>query len=306
MAMIHSAYAQAAQDAFGTVGTAMITPFSPNGAVDYDAAQVVANYLVQQGNDMLVISGTTGESPTTTDQEKEQLLKVVRSAVGDHVKLIAGVGTNVTSHSIDLAQQAQRAGADGLLVVTPYYSKPSQDGIQAHVEMIADSTDLPVMLYDIPGRSSVPMESETLIRMGEHPRILAVKDAKGDIAASMDVMTRSSLVYYSGEDALNLPLMSAGAIGIVSVVGHVAARDLAIMVDAVHNNDLMKARHQAAQLVPTVDAVMNHMPGVVSVKAALELAGIIQYRGTRMPVLPATEEQLEFLRSRLSGFLQQK
>ena len=301
--MIHSAYAQVAQDAFGTVGTAMITPFAPNGAIDYDAAQVVANYLVQQGNDMLVVSGTTGESPTTTDEEKQQLLKVVRSAVGDHVKIVAGVGTNVTSHSIELAKQAQSAGANGLLVVTPYYSKPSQDGIRAHVEMIADSTELPVMLYDIPGRSGIPMESETLIRMGEHPRVLAVKDAKGDIAASTDVMTRSDLVYYSGEDALNLPLMAAGAIGLVSVVGHVAAKDLARMVDSVHNNDLMQARHVAANLVPTVDAVMNHMPGVVSAKAALELAGIIQHRGTRLPVLPATEEQVEFLRSKLDGFI---
>lgn len=301
--MIHSAYAQVAQDAFGTVGTAMITPFAPNGAIDYDAAQVVANYLVQQGNDMLVVSGTTGESPTTTDEEKQQLLKVVRSAVGEHVKIVAGVGTNVTSHSIELAKQAQSAGANGLLVVTPYYSKPSQDGIRAHVEMIADSTELPVMLYDIPGRSGIPMESETLIRMGEHPRVLAVKDAKGDIAASTDVMTRSDLVYYSGEDALNLPLMAAGAIGLVSVVGHVAAKDLARMVDAVHNNDLMQARHVVANLVPTVDAVMNHMPGVVSVKAALELAGIIQHRGTRLPVLPATDEQVEFLRSKLDGFL---
>ena len=301
--MIHSAYAQVAQDAFGTVGTAMITPFAPNGAIDYDAAQVVANYLVQQGNDMLVVSGTTGESPTTTDEEKQQLLKVVRSAVGDHVKIVAGVGTNVTAHSIELAKQAQSAGANGLLVVTPYYSKPSQDGIRAHVEMIADSTELPVMLYDIPGRSGIPMESETLIRMGEHPRVLAVKDAKGDIAASMDVMTRSDLVYYSGEDALNLPLMAAGAIGLVSVVGHVAAKDLARMVDAVHNNDLMQARHVAGNLVPTVDAVMNRMPGVVSVKAALELAGIIQHRGTRMPLLPATEEQVEFLRCALDGFI---
>ena len=301
--MIHSAYAQVAQDAFGTVGTAMITPFAPNGAIDYDAAQVVANYLVQQGNDMLVVSGTTGESPTTTDEEKQQLLKVVRGAVGDHVKIVAGVGTNVTSHSIELAKQAQSAGANGLLVVTPYYSKPSQDGIRTHVEMIADSTELPVMLYDIPGRSGIPMESETLIRMGEHPRVLAVKDAKGDIAASMDVMTRSDLVYYSGEDALNLPLMAAGAIGLVSVVGHVAAKDLARMVDSVHNNDLMQARHVAANLVPTVDAVMNHMPGVVAAKAALELAGIIQHRGTRLPVLPATDEQMEFLRSKLDGFI---
>ena len=250
-----------------------------------------------------MVSGTTGESPTTTDEEKQQLLKVVRSAVGDHVKIVAGVGTNVTSHSIELAKQAQSAGANGLLAVTPYYSKPSQDGIRAHVEMIADSTELPVMLYDIPGRSGIPMESETLIRMGEHPRVLAVKDAKGDIAASTDVMTRSDLVYYSGEDALNLPLMAAGAIGLVSVVGHVAAKDLARMVDAVHNNDLMQARHVAANLVPTVDAVMNHMPGVVAAKAALELAGIIQHRGTRLPVLPATDEQMEFLRSKLDGFI---
>lgn len=303
MAMIHSTEAQVARAALGTVGTAMLTPFTPDGAVDFDAAAAVANYLVDGETDMLVVSGTTGESPTTTDQEKSQLLNAVRDAVGNRAKIIAGVGTNVTAHSVELAHQAQQAGADGLLVVTPYYSKPSQDGIYAHVTAIADATELPVMLYDIPGRSGVAMETDTLLRMAEHPKVLAVKDAKGNIPASMDVMARSPLVYYSGEDALNLPLLAAGAIGIVSVVGHVAPKLMSALVRAVYDNNVDHARKLATQLVPTVDAVMNHMPGAVSVKAALQLSGVLKHRGTRLPVVPATEDQVQFLRTHLAGLI---
>lgn len=301
--MIHSEQANAAKRAFGTVGTAMVTPFSPNGAVDFDAAQVVANYLVDRGNDMLVVSGTTGESPTTTDEEKALLVKNVKAAVGGRAKVIAGVGTNVTAHSYELAKQAQAAGADGLLVVSPYYSKPTQDGIRQHIEMVADATDLPVMVYDIPGRTGIPIHTETHLRLSEHPRVLAVKDAKGDVGAAMDVMAQSSLVYYSGEDALNLPLLAAGAVGIVSVVGHVASPELARMVAAIHDNDADTARDIASGLVPTVDAIMNHMPGLVAVKAVLEMAGVLRNRGTRMPILPATDEQMEFLRSRVDTHL---
>lgn len=306
MATITDSAAAVAREAFGAVGTAMITPFDDDGGIDYAAVEATAAHLVDLGNDQLVVSGTTGESPTTTDAEKARLLEAVVGAVGDRARIIAGVGTNVTAHSVELARQAAAAGAHGLLVVTPYYSKPPQAAIAAHMRTVADATELPVMLYDIPGRSGVPIDTDTLLRLAEHPRILAVKDAKGDLAASQRVMTESSLVYYSGEDALNLPLMAFGAVGIVSVVGHVSADKFASMVAAVGDNDLDSARRIAGELAPLVDAIMNHLPGVVAVKAALELQGVIPTRATRMPLLPAADEQVEFLRAQLirSGYLQ--
>ncbi len=300
------AAAAPAREAFGTNGTAMITPFTRDGAVDYAAVEATAAHLVDLGNDMLVVSGTTGESPTTSDAEKKRLIEVVLSAVGDRARVVAGAGNNDTAHTLEIAKQAAAAGAHGLLVVSPYYSKPPQSGIQAHLRTVADATDLPVMLYDIPGRTGVPIASETLIELSSHPNILAVKDAKGDLAESMRVMSESSLVYYSGEDALNLPLLAAGAIGVVSVVGHVCADRFASMVAAVEANDLDTARRVAHEVLPVVDAVMNHMPGAVSAKAVLELQGVIPTRATRMPLLPAADDQVEFLRDRLrrSGYLQ--
>ncbi len=306
MALISDSAAAEVREAFGAVGTAMITPFSEDGTIDYAVVESTAAHLVDLGNDQLVVSGTTGESPTTSDEEKTRLLEVVVGAVGDRARIIAGVGTNDTAHSVELARAAAAAGAHGLLVVTPYYSKPPQAAIAAHMRTVADATELPVMLYDIPGRSGVPISTETLLELGEHPRILAVKDAKGDLAASARVMWESPLAYYSGEDALNLPLMACGAAGIVSVVGHVSADRFASMVAAVEGNDLDSARRIAAELAPLVDAVMNHMPGVVAVKAALELQGVIPTRATRMPLLPASDEQVEHVRAQLkrSGYLQ--
>lgn len=305
MAMVNSAQAHDAAAAFGTVGTAMVTPFSASGEVDYDTAEALASHLVDLGNDMLVISGTTGESPTTTDAEKSELLTAARRGAGDRAKLVAGIGTNNTTHSIELALQARDAGADGLLLVTPYYSKPPQDAILAHMRAVADATDLPVMLYDIPGRSSVPLEPATLAALDAHPNILAVKDAKGDIASTLQVMHETDLVYYSGEDALNFPLLACGAIGVVSVVGHVCADRLARMTELVRDHELSAARDTAAGLVSLIDAIMNHMPGAISAKAALALQGVLPNRATRLPLLPASAEQVEFLRRELtrSGYL---
>src|SRR3954470_19411617 len=207
---------------FGRMLTAMVTPMTADGAVDYDGAARLAAHLVdQQRNDGLVVSGTTGESPTTTDAEDERLLRTVIDAVGDRAVVIAGVGTNNTVHTLKLAAQAERAGADGLLVVTPYYNKPPQDGLVRHFTTVADATGLPVMLYDIPGRTGTAIATETLLRLAEHPRIVAVKDAKGDLFAASSVMAQTDLVFYSGDDALNLPWLSVGAAGFVSVVGHV-------------------------------------------------------------------------------------
>lgn len=298
--MLTDSEALAARQAFGSVGTAMVTPMTDSGEIDWPAVPTLAAHLVDGGNDFLVVSGTTGESPTTSNDEKSRLLEEVLAAVGDRARVIAGVGTNDTAHTLTLASQAQDAGAHGLLVVTPYYSKPPQNAIIVHMRTVADSVDLPIMIYDIPGRSGVPLTTQTLIELAEHPRILAVKDAKGDIEASMQVMTRTKLAYYSGDDSRNLPLLAVGAVGVVSTVGNVAPAPIAATVAAVQNNDLDSGRKIAADLVPLIDAVMNHLPGAVSSKAALEILGVIPTRATRLPLLPADDEQLQALRTQLT------
>ena len=222
---------------FGRVLTAMVTPFHEDGSLDLTGAANLASHLVDAGCDGLVVSGTTGESPTTSDAEKEQLVRAVVEAVGDRANVVAGVGTYDTHHTIDLARQAEKAGASGLLVVTPYYSRPTQEGLVQHFTAAADATGLPVMLYDIPPRSIVPIQTGTLLRLAEHERIVAVKDAKGDPFATSEVIAQTDLVYYCGDDALNLPMLSVGSVGVVSVVAHVAAAQYADMIRAVDAGD---------------------------------------------------------------------
>jgi 4-hydroxy-tetrahydrodipicolinate synthase len=280
---------------FGRVSTAMITPFRPDGSLDLDAAQKVANHLVDHGNDTLVISGTTGESPTTTDDEKIQLLRAVLAAVGDRAQVVAGVGSNNTAHSVESAKAAEAAGANGLLVVTPYYNKPPQAGIKAHFFAVADATGLPVIAYDIPGRTGVPILTDTLLALAEHPRIVAVKDAKGDIAGTTKVLANSDLAYYCGADELNLALLSIGAVGITSVVSHVASEQYREMIAAVTAGDLATAQQIDRQLVPAVEAIMTRTQGAIMVKAALQLTGVIEHRTTRAPLVDATPEQIDWL-----------
>ena len=291
----------AAEAPLGRVLTAMATPMSSDGSVDFDAAQRVATHLVDAGCDGLVVSGTTGESPTTTDGEKEQLIRVVHEAVGDRAHVVAGVGTYDTVHSVELARQAEKAGAHGLLVVTPYYSKPPQAGLIAHFRRVADAADLPVMLYDIPGRSGVPIKTETLLELAAHERIVAVKDAKGDLFETTRVLAGSDLAIYSGEDALNLPLLSIGAVGMVSVVAHVCADRYAAMVRAVDAGDLAEARRINASVVPAVEGIMTRTQGAIMVKAALQLLGVIEHRTTRPPLVDATDEQVAQLREDLAA-----
>src|SRR4051794_2013645 len=281
---------------FGRVLTAMVTPMTSDGALDYDAAQRLAMDLVDGGNDGLVVSGTTGESPTTSDEEKERLLRAVVEAVGDRAHVVAGVGTYDTAHTTELARQAEKAGVTGLLVVTPYYSKPPQAGLLAHFSRVADATGLPVMLYDIPARSGVPITTETLLRLAEHDRIAAVKDAKGDLYETAKVLAATDLAYYSGEDALNLPLLALGAVGAVSVVGHVCADRYADMVRAVDAGDLGRAREINAAVLPAVRGIMTRTQGAIRGKAALQLQGIIATRTTRPPLVDATDDQVELLR----------
>jgi 4-hydroxy-tetrahydrodipicolinate synthase len=285
---------------FGAVLTAMVTPFDRDGGLDLDAAQRLAAHLVDHGNDGVVVSGTTGEAPTTTDREKEALLRAVLEAVGDRATVVAGVGTYDTAQSVGLAEQAAKAGASGLLVVTPYYSKPPTEGLVQHFTAVADATELPVMLYDIPGRSAVRIGTPALLRLAEHPRVVAVKDAAGDLFAGSEVMSRTGLTFYSGDDALNLGWLAHGAAGVVSVVGHVAGREYAAMVRAVDAGDLAEARRLHTTLIPAVQAIMTRTQGAIMSKAALQLQGVLEHRTLRLPLVAATDDEVEQLRADLS------
>jgi 4-hydroxy-tetrahydrodipicolinate synthase len=281
----------------GTVLTAMVTPFGPDGSLDLDAAKKLAAHLVDSGCDGLVLSGTTGESPTTTDDEKLALLTAVLEAVGDRARVIAGAGTYDTAHSVRMAKACAAAGAHGLLVVTPYYSRPPQAGLIAHFTAVADATELPVVLYDIPPRSVVAIESDTLRTLARHPNIVAVKDAQGDLAGGGQMMAETSLAYYSGDDALNLPWLAMGAVGFVSVWGHVVAGALRDMLSAFTSGDLATARKINAALSP-LNAAQARLGGVTLSKAALRLQGI-DVGAPRLPQVPATDAELDALRADL-------
>lgn len=289
-----------AETSFGTVLTAMVTPFTPDGSkIDFTAAAALANDLVDLGNNGLVVNGTTGESPTTDEHEKLELLKVVIDAVGNRAKIVAGAGSNDTAHSILLAKDAQKAGAHGLLVVTPYYNKPPQAGIYAHMVAVADATDLPVMIYDIPGRAGVAISNETMLQLAQHPKIVANKDAKGDLWAASQIMAQSDLAYYSGDDPLNLALLAIGAIGVVSVTGHVVADRHKLMVEAMQNNDVRTAREINRSLVPITEGIMTRAGGAIMVKAALDQLGRTGGGSLRLPLIPATDDQRRILREDL-------
>ena len=274
--------------------TAMVTPFDVAGALDLDKAAELATYLVdEQGNDGLVVSGTTGESATLADPEKETLLRAVVEAVGDRATVVAGAGNNDTRHTIEMARTAAKAGAHGLLLVTPYYNKPPQAGLVGHFSAAADATDLPVMLYDIPGRTSLAIAPETMARLAEHPRILAVKDAKGDLGASSWVLARTDLAYYSGDDMINLPLLSIGAVGFVSVVGHLVGVRLREMLDAYEGGDWVRARQIHYSLLPVYTGLFKTQ-GVILTKAALNLQGL-PAGPVRLPMVDATEAEIAAL-----------
>lgn len=280
---------------FGTTLTAMVTPFTADGGLDLPGAQRLATYLVDDlGHDGLVIAGTTGEAPTTTDAEKADVLGAVLEAVGDRAHILAGVGTYDTAHSIHLAEQAARSGAHGLLVVSPYYNRPPQEGLIAHFTAIADATDLPVVTYDIPKRTGVALEPDTLCRLAEHPRIVANKDAKGDLEAAQRVLARVDLPWYSGDDILNLPLLSIGACGFISVVGHLVGDRLADLAATYFAGDVDSARALNAQLVPVYTGCFRTQ-GVILIKAALRELGL-PAGPVRMPLVDATEEQIRQLR----------
>jgi 4-hydroxy-tetrahydrodipicolinate synthase len=284
---------------FGRVLTAMVTPFRPDGELDLDRAATLADSLVAQGNDGLVVSGTTGEAPTTSDEEKSTLLRAVVDAVGHRAHVLAGVGTNDTRHTVELARAAEKAGASGLLVVSPYYSRPPQPGLQAHVERVASSTGLPVMLYDIPGRTAVPFAPETLEALAKHPQVVAVKDAKDDLGATSWLLRETDLAVYSGTDQLNLPLLAIGAVGMVSVVSHVVTPQLVELVRAFDSGDVARARELHLRLQPVYRG-MFRTQGVILAKAALALQGT-PVGPVRLPLVDATDQERAVLASDLTA-----
>jgi 4-hydroxy-tetrahydrodipicolinate synthase len=279
----------------------MVTAFHDDGSVDLDGTARVAEHLVDHGNDGVVVSGTTGESPTTTTEEDGLLLRAVVEAVGDRATVVAGVGTNNTAHSVELAEQAQKIGADGVLIVTPYYNKPTQDGVLAHFRAVTAAADLPAMLYDIPGRTGITIAPETFARAAEDERIVAVKDAVGDLARGVRIMQETGLAFYSGDDVLNLGWLTHGAAGLVSVVGHVAGVQYAEMYDAVARGDLASALATYRSLVPVVDVVMTRAQGAMTAKAAMQLLGVLDNRNVRLPLVPASDALVEELRTVLTS-----
>ena len=280
---------------FGRVLTAMVSPFHPDGSLDLDGAARLAVHLVDvQRNDALVINGTAGESPTTTDAEKEALLRTVVEAVSDRAKVVAGVGTNDTRHTLELAHSAEKAGADGLLVVTPYYNKPPQSGLLRHFTTVADATGLPILLYDIPHRAGTAIATDTLCRLAEHERIVGVKDAKGDLIATGQVLSRTDLAYYSGEDALTLPFLSIGAVGVVGTSTHFTGVLTADMIAAYERGDVAEALALHRRLLPLYTGIFRTQ-GTILVKAGLRVSGL-PAGPVRSPLPDATEAETNQLR----------
>ena len=283
----------------------MVSPMRPDGSLDAEGARRLAEHLVDTGHDGIVVNGTTGESATLSEDESIEMVRLVAEAVGDRAKVVAGVGSNATAHSVAMARRAAGADATGLLLVTPYYNKPTQAGLVAHCRAVAGATDLPVMLYDIPGRTGIPFETATLLELAEVPTIVAVKDAKGNAFATSKVLAESDLLYFSGDDATNLPWLALGAIGVVSVVGHVAGREYAAMLAAVDAGDLPAAREIHGRLIPAVEAIMTPSQGAIMAKAALVELGVIEHATVRLPLVESPPEHLELLRAGLkeSGLL---
>jgi len=282
---------------FGRLITAMVTPFAKDGAIDWDGVATLATHLADHGHDAIAVNGTTGEAPTTKSSEKLEIIKVVKSAVGSRVKVLSGAGDNETSYTVEQAKRSAEAGADGLLIVAPYYNKPPQAGIEAHFKAVAAVTDLPIMMYDIPGRTGVEIESDTIVRLFDIPNIVALKDAKGNLAATSEVIARCGIPVYSGDDILNLPFLSIGAVGFVSVCGHTVGNELKAMLDAWFAGDTARALEIHQKLIPVFKGTFKTQ-GAILTKAAMNLMGL-PGGTTRLPLVDATPAQIATLREDL-------
>ena len=285
------------QAPFGRLITAMITPFAKDGSIDWNGVATLATHLADHGHDAIAVNGTTGEAPTTKSSEKLEIIKVVKSTVGSRVKVLSGAGDNETSYTVEQAKRSADAGADGLLIVTPYYNKPPQAGIEAHFKAVAGATDLPIMMYDIPGRTGVEIESDTIVRLFDLPNIVALKDAKGNLAATSDVIARCGIPVYSGDDILNLPFLSIGAVGFVSVCGHTVGTELKAMLDAWFAGDTARALEIHQKLIPVFKGTFKTQ-GAILTKAAMNLMGL-PGGTTRLPLVDATPAQIATLREDL-------
>lgn len=286
---------------FGALLTAMVTPMTPDGAVDIDAGVSLAEHLVNHGHDGLVLNGTTGEAPTTHAPEKAALVRAVVDAVGHRARIVAGAGSNDTAHAVRMAEQAAEAGAHGVLVVTPYYSRPSQEGIYRHTVAVADSTDLPVMLYDVPARTVVRYAPATLDRLAEHDRIVAIKDANGDPQGVLRGVARTGLAWYSGDDGMLLPYLSMGAVGLVSMAAHLVGDQLAGVIRAFDAGDVVGARKDFTAVLPLIDVICGSGNGALRAKIALTLLGVIPSAAMRLPQVPADDAETAEVRDVLSA-----
>jgi 4-hydroxy-tetrahydrodipicolinate synthase len=286
---------------FGSLLTAMVTPMTDDGSVDFDAAASLAAHLVEHGHDGVVLNGTTGEAPTTHSPEKADLIRAVVDAVGDRALVLAGAGSNDTQHAVRMAEQAAEAGAHGLLVVTPYYSRPSQKGIYQHTVAVADATDLPVMLYDVPGRSVVRYAPETLGRLAEHDRIVAIKDATGDVQAAVRLIAETDLAFYSGDDGLLLPFLAVGAVGLVSMAAHLIGDELAEVIRKFDAGDTAGARATFVSVLPVIDLISGSGNGALRSKLTLALLGLIPSAAMRLPQAAADEDEVDEVRAALAA-----
>jgi len=279
------------KDLFGQVLVALVTPMTTDGEVDWAATEKHLDYVISNGADGVVVTGTTGETSTLTDAEKLQLVKVGKSVSAGRAKIITGGGSNETAHAIQLYKASEAAGADGVMIVTPYYNKPTQAGVLTHFRMIADATDLPVILYDIPGRTGIPIQFETFLRAAKHPNIMAIKDAKGDFAQVSRVLNETDLLYFSGDDSNILPHIAIGATGLIGVTANIAPKAYRDIVDATNRNDFESALKVHTALEPLVRAAMTHVPGTVASKYILNGLGLIDSPRVRLPLVGPEESE---------------
>jgi len=286
---------------FGRALTAVITPMHDDGSLDLAGLQKVISHLFDTGHDGVVVSGTTGESATTSAEEQDLILRAALEVVGDRGRVVAGVGTNDTAHTVHLAKQAAATGAHALLAVTPYYNRPTQPGLLAHFTTVADATGLPVMLYDIPSRTGTPIATETLLRLADHPHIAAVKDAKGDLWSATKVLDQTDLLWFSGDDIATLAHLTQGATGYVGVATHVVGAEYAAMLAAVDAGDLPTAVGLHRRVIPIVDAIMHTSQGAIMAKAALKELGVIDSAAVRLPLVESPPEHLDKLRAALAS-----
>jgi 4-hydroxy-tetrahydrodipicolinate synthase len=291
------------ENPFGQVLVAMVTPMTPEGEVDWPSTEALMDYLISHGTDALVVTGTTGETSTLTDKEKLQLVTVGKQVAAGRAKIITGGGSNETAHAIELYKASEKAGADGVMVVTPYYNKPTQAGILTHFRLIADATDLPVILYDIPGRTGVEIRYDTILRAAKHPNVVAVKDAKGDLAEVSRVLNQTELMYFAGDDSNALPTLAIGGVGMISVTANIAPEPYRLMVDAVNRGSLPEATTQHKLLEPLVRATMTHVPGTVATKYILHGLGRITSPRVRLPLVGPEDDQAALIEADIDQVL---